>query len=120
VGITLPMTALFNYATVDALAKYLLDEVLFGIINHPSLRVETNRLKLPSGFSRTIAIIGVGCRFPGGVYDWILSGNCSAKEKCDRRSSAAAMDINAYYHPVAEHRKNVRPSRWLYRSGRGI
>ncbi|MGW2635317.1 beta-ketoacyl synthase N-terminal-like domain-containing protein, partial [Streptomyces chattanoogensis] len=71
-GLRLPATTVFDYPTADALAGHLLDE-LFGaeagaetatplpVSGPPSLA------SLPSPTDDPVVIVGMSCRFPGGV-----------------------------------------------------
>ncbi len=59
-GLELPMTLLFDHASPSALAAHLLDRV------RPTEAVEATPAPRPVD-DDPIAIVGVGCRFPGGV-----------------------------------------------------
>ena len=59
-GLELPMTLLFDHASPSALAAHLLDRV------RPAEAVEATPAPRPVD-DDPIAIVGVGCRFPGGV-----------------------------------------------------
>ncbi|QRX89543.1 type I polyketide synthase [Streptomyces noursei] len=61
-GLRLPATAVFDYPTADALAGHLLDE-LFGAETETPLPVSA----LPSLADDPVVIVGMSCRFPGGV-----------------------------------------------------
>jgi polyene macrolide polyketide synthase len=61
-GLRLPATLVFDYPTSAEVARYLLGEVA-GVqdkIGRPSVSVR--------GLDEPIAIIGMSCRYPGGVY----------------------------------------------------
>ena len=65
-GRPLPATLVFDHPTVGALSRYLLDRVL------PPPDAAARALPpAPTPAMRTepIAIVGIGCRFPGGVRD---------------------------------------------------
>jgi len=64
-GKKLPATLLFEHATLDALADHLLSRVL-GLAE-PSRR-GADRARAEAA-DEPIAIVGIGCRFPGGVTD---------------------------------------------------
>ncbi|MEW1672662.1 type I polyketide synthase [Streptomyces noursei] len=61
-GLRLPATAVFDYPTADALADHLLGE-LFGADTAAPLAVSA----LPSLTDDPVVIVGMSCRFPGGV-----------------------------------------------------
>nr|WRX36515.1 hypothetical protein [Cystobacterineae bacterium] len=63
VGATLPVTLAFDYPTVDALTQWLLDDVL--AVKEPETRLTRATQRVAS--DEPIAIVGMGCRFPGGV-----------------------------------------------------
>ncbi|MFE3187282.1 SDR family NAD(P)-dependent oxidoreductase, partial [Streptomyces violascens] len=61
-GLRLPATTVFDYPTADALAGHLLAE-LFGTETETPLPVSA----LPSLTDDPVVIVGMSCRFPGGV-----------------------------------------------------
>ncbi len=61
-GLRLPATTVFDYPTAGALADHLLDE-LFGAEAGTPLPVSA----LPSLTDDPVVIVGMSCRFPGGV-----------------------------------------------------
>ncbi|MFK3985706.1 type I polyketide synthase [Micromonospora sp. NPDC050397] len=64
-GLVLPATLAFDYPNARAIARYLLDQVV-GADDRSPVRAQS----APTGPGRTdepIAIIGMACRFPGGV-----------------------------------------------------
>ncbi|MYQ67521.1 MULTISPECIES: type I polyketide synthase, partial [unclassified Streptomyces] len=62
-GLRLPATVVFDYPTASTLVGYLLDE-LFGVIE-PTAVVPVSAL--PSVADDPIVIVGMACRYPGGV-----------------------------------------------------
>ncbi|MEN3585717.1 type I polyketide synthase [Streptomyces sp. ZYX-F-203] len=62
-GRTLPATLVFDHPTPGELATHLLDEVL-GTTEDPSEDVLVPRAR---ALDEPIAIVGMGCRYPGGV-----------------------------------------------------
>ncbi|MFD7515751.1 SDR family NAD(P)-dependent oxidoreductase [Streptomyces niveus] len=65
VGVDLPVTLAFDHPTPIALAGHLAD-LLHGTAGADAPD-ETAAPALPSAFGEPIAIVGIGCRFPGGV-----------------------------------------------------
>ncbi|KOU46005.1 type I polyketide synthase, partial [Streptomyces sp. WM6378] len=61
-GLRLPATTVFDYPTADALAGHLLGE-LFGTETETPLPMSA----LPSLTDDPVVIVGMSCRFPGGV-----------------------------------------------------
>ncbi|MEU3362529.1 beta-ketoacyl synthase N-terminal-like domain-containing protein, partial [Streptomyces albidoflavus] len=61
-GLRLPATVVFDYPTADLLAGHLLDSVLG---TEPS--VATPVAALPSVADDPVVIVGMACRYPGGV-----------------------------------------------------
>jgi acyl transferase domain-containing protein/NADPH:quinone reductase-like Zn-dependent oxidoreductase/NADP-dependent 3-hydroxy acid dehydrogenase YdfG/acyl carrier protein len=59
-GLQLPATLVFDYPTPLALAQYLVKEVA-GSGSHARVAVRSQ------GTDEPIAIVGVGCRYPGGI-----------------------------------------------------
>jgi acyl transferase domain-containing protein/acyl carrier protein len=66
VGRPLPATLLFDRPTIEALSAYLLEEVL--LLDEAVLPAVEARAAGPA-WDEPIAIIGLGCRYPGGVRD---------------------------------------------------
>ncbi|MFF9123939.1 SDR family NAD(P)-dependent oxidoreductase [Streptomyces sp. NPDC014889] len=75
-GLTLPATLVFDYPTPDQLADHLLDELLgadaIEVFAAPQSTADVN--------DDPVVIVGMGCRFPGGVgspeelWDLLASG----------------------------------------------
>ncbi|HVK84832.1 MAG TPA: alpha/beta fold hydrolase [Kofleriaceae bacterium] len=91
-GRALPATLTFRYPTVDAITGYVLDE-LFGAA--PVAETRTRVI----GEREPIAVIGVGCRMPGGVTSpaqlWaLLEAGVDGTRDIDR------WDMDAIYDPV--------------------
>lgn len=101
VGQSLPATLLFDHPTIDALADYLLNEVL-------SLEGDGGPASNVTGAAamaadEPIAVIGMGCRFPGGVNDletfWsLLDGGVDAVSEIPEDR----WDVEAYFDPDPE------------------
>ncbi|NMO16396.1 type I polyketide synthase [Pyxidicoccus fallax] len=96
VGTSLPATLAYDYPTVDALTKWLLDEVL--VMNEPETRSSKAASRATS--DEPIAIVGMGCRFPGGISDpesfWrLLDNGIDATTEVPR----TRWDVDALYDP---------------------
>ncbi|MDG9721191.1 acyl carrier protein, partial [Streptomyces sp. DH24] len=63
-GLRLPATLVFDYPTVDRLAEFLLGEVLGAKAEAAPPSVAE---RLPSVADDPVVIVGMACRFPGGV-----------------------------------------------------
>ncbi|MER6094251.1 beta-ketoacyl synthase N-terminal-like domain-containing protein, partial [Streptomyces bluensis] len=63
-GITLPATLVFDHPNPNSLTDYLLEQVLGEITEQtPS----PPRAQVATAFDEPVAIVGMGCRFPGGA-----------------------------------------------------
>jgi len=61
-GMQLPTTLLFDHPTPDALARFLAQLLRGNAGNHAPAQV-----RAPGPADEPIAIVAIGCRFPGGV-----------------------------------------------------
>ncbi|HEY3062327.1 MAG TPA: SDR family NAD(P)-dependent oxidoreductase, partial [Chloroflexota bacterium] len=105
IGRTLSATLLFDYPSVDALADFLddlldLDASANGDVPRASpAAAQANRLDL----GKAIAIVGIGCRFPGGAdspdtfWDLLRDGTDAVIDVPSDR-----WDVDAYYDPDPE------------------
>ncbi len=99
VGRELPATLLYDYPTVKALADFLLEKVFVFRAAPAPAKVESKA----AAADEPIAIIGLGCRFPGGVDDaasfWQLlqEGREGVSEVPPER-----WNIDEYYDPNPE------------------
>ena len=100
----LPSTLVFDFPTVEGLSAYLAREALSGLVPYepaPRPAEATSAAVAPAAPAREpIAIIGMGCRFPGGADDpdtffrLLLEGRDAITEVPKDR-----WDIDAYYSP---------------------
>lgn len=99
-GRPLPSTLVFDFPNIERLTHYIASEVLklsTGDEKKQPVVVPDSKLNEP------IAIIGMGCSFPGGASDpesfWqMLQGGISAREEIPRER----WDIETYYDPDPE------------------
>ncbi|QWF78547.1 type I polyketide synthase [Amycolatopsis sp. CA-230715] len=99
VEVPLPATLVFDYPTPVALARFLVGEVLGtgSAVAAPVAGV--------AAADEPIAIIGMSCRFPGGVstpeqfWDLIVSGTDALSDFPDDRG----WDLASLYHPDPDH-----------------
>ncbi|WP_437819486.1 SDR family NAD(P)-dependent oxidoreductase [Sorangium sp. So ce1078] len=106
VGQPLPSTLAFDHPTVAAIARYLLDRAL------PAAAPRAAASPGDALRDEPIAIVGAGCRFPGGARDpasfWRL-----LEQEVDaiREVPGDRWDIDAFYDPDPDA-KGKMTSRW--------
>jgi acyl transferase domain-containing protein/acyl carrier protein len=66
-GYAISTTTLFNYPTINSLTKFLLAEIFIETEAAPEESKEISISSLENTMNEPIAIIGMGCRFPGDV-----------------------------------------------------
>jgi len=102
VGKPVPPTLVFDYPTVEAMTRYLLTGVL--ALEERVAAVQSPAAEAPAS-SEPIAIVGIGCRYPGGVTDpasfWALQrdGRSAIREVPPERWS-----VDALYDPNPDAR----------------
>ncbi|MFF4607979.1 type I polyketide synthase, partial [Streptomyces sp. NPDC001339] len=100
-GLRLPATLVFDYPTATALATYLYGELIGDSTSADGAATATG----PAEPDEPIAIVGIGCRFPGGVSSpedlWrlVASGGDGIAEFPDDRG----WDLEAVYDPEPGH-----------------
>lgn len=97
-GCTLPATTAFEYPTVDALANYLLNDVLALTAPHSKADTRPNE-RLRAGINEPIAIVSMSCRFPGAdtpeaYWHLLQNGRDMAQEIPSFR-----WPVESYYDP---------------------
>ncbi|MFD5396311.1 SDR family NAD(P)-dependent oxidoreductase [Streptomyces sp. NPDC127097] len=99
-GLRLPATLIFDYPTPSAMVRHLREELLGGQAATPAVRAKAVVDDEP------IAIVGMACRFPGGIDSpdalWELlarGGDAIGDFPADR-----GWDVERLYHPDPEHK----------------
>ncbi|MEU3878039.1 type I polyketide synthase, partial [Streptomyces sp. NPDC029704] len=104
-GLRLPATLVFDYPTADALVSFLLDE-LFG---SETAAVVTPAAVLPSVADDPIVIVGMSCRYPGGVASpedlWRLVSD--GVDAVSGFPTDRGWDLEVLYHPDPAHTGTV-------------
>ncbi|WP_346168387.1 type I polyketide synthase [Streptomyces javensis] len=125
-GLRLPATLVFDYPTPTAVARHILGE-LVGSLPAAAETPDLDRTRAtPSVRGATtddepIAIVGMGCRFPGGVrtpeelWQLLISGGDAISGLPDDRG----WDLEGLYHPDPDHRGTAyaREGGFLYDAG---
>ncbi|AGP35405.1 hypothetical protein SCE1572_13250 [Sorangium cellulosum So0157-2] len=93
--VRLPATLAFDHPTVEAMTRYLLD-----LLSPDRESAKPAQPSAPVALEEPIAIVGIGCRFPGGVRDpegfWrLLDEGVDAVEEVPKDR----WDIDAFYDP---------------------
>ncbi|HWN32711.1 MAG TPA: SDR family NAD(P)-dependent oxidoreductase, partial [Pseudonocardia sp.] len=115
VGLRLPASLLFDYPTPTALAEHLRAELL-GEESANEAPVTTTALE-----GEPIAIVGMGCRFPGGVrtpdqlWDLLISGT----DAISGFPTDRGWDLDGLYHADPGHSGTtyVRAGGFLHEAG---
>ncbi|WP_372365772.1 SDR family NAD(P)-dependent oxidoreductase [Candidatus Uabimicrobium sp. HlEnr_7] len=93
IGSELPATLLFDYPNIDAMADYLITDV-FGWQEQQEITTKREQVD-----NEPIAIIGLGCRFPGArnieeFWELLVEGKDAISEVPETR-----WDMDEYYDP---------------------
>ncbi|GHF80512.1 polyketide synthase [Kitasatospora xanthocidica] len=122
-GLRLPATLVFDYPTPRDLARHLLSSIpglARTVVEAPA--VGTPAVTTPSGSDEPIAIIGMACRFPGGVSSpedlWRLVAD--GVDAVGEFPADRGWDVETLYDPdpAAEHKTYTRHGGFLYDAGR--
>ncbi|MEU0929283.1 type I polyketide synthase [Streptomyces malaysiensis] len=123
-GLRLPATLVFDYPTPIAVARHILGEVM-GSEQAGASAVDraraTSSVRKDTTDDEPIAIVGMGCRFPGGVrtpeelWQLLISGGDAISGLPDDRG----WDLEGLYHPDPDHRGTAyaREGGFLYDAG---
>ncbi|MFB9904430.1 SDR family NAD(P)-dependent oxidoreductase [Allokutzneria oryzae] len=98
-GLRLPATVTFDYPTPQALADYIRSELLGAEADVAVVEAISSTVDEP------IAVVAMGCRFPGGVrtpeqfWELLTSGHDAMSQFPTNRG----WDVNGLYHPDPDH-----------------
>ncbi len=99
IGLRLPATLLFDYPTPEVLAGYLRTEVLGALPDGPAVPAATATTDEP------MAIVGMGCRYPGGVRTpedlWELLA--AGEDGISPLPADRGWDVEGLYDPDPDH-----------------
>ncbi|WP_326691542.1 SDR family NAD(P)-dependent oxidoreductase [Streptomyces sp. NBC_01795] len=102
-GLRLPATAIFDHPTTAALAAHLLEQV--GGAATAGATVRTVAGSGARTADEPIAIVGMACRYPGGVVSpedlWELVAG--ARDAIDDFPEDRGWDLEGLYHPDPDH-----------------
>ncbi len=102
-GLRVPATVVFDYPNCTELARYLGTQLLGS--RQPEAAAPTRRTVAVADAEEPIAIVGMSCRFPGGVrspedlWDLVRNGTDAMTGLPEDRG----WDIGALYHPDPDH-----------------
>ncbi|HEX6524143.1 MAG TPA: type I polyketide synthase, partial [Streptosporangiaceae bacterium] len=124
-GLRLPSALTFNYPTPAALAEFLRAEAEAGLSSVTAPDPQATRASVPAvaaADDELIAIVGMACRFPGGVGSpeqlWRLV--CDGKDAIGEFPSNRGWDTDGLYDPDPESPATsyVRTGGFLYDADR--
>ncbi|CAL9649350.1 3-ketoacyl-CoA thiolase (plasmid) [Streptomyces sp. enrichment culture] len=103
-GLRLPATTVFDHPTPLALTDHLVDRLAGGAAPAPAAAVPAS-VRAPAAADEPVAIVGMGCRFPGGVGSpddlWELLE--AERDAVSVLPSDRGWDLDRLYHPDPDH-----------------
>jgi acyl transferase domain-containing protein/acyl carrier protein len=105
-GLQLPATMVFDYPTPEALAAMLAQRLTDdGSANRAAARLGAIRAASAANTDEPVAIVGIGCRYPGGVHSpedlWQLL--VTETDTISEFPTDRGWDLENLYHPDADH-----------------
>ncbi|MFE6522359.1 type I polyketide synthase [Streptomyces sp. NPDC057794] len=67
-GLSLPATVVFDFPNVHDLVRHLLEHLVHDTADEPAAALPATPADSPAHRDEPIAIVSMGCRFPGGVH----------------------------------------------------
>ncbi|MEV4617072.1 beta-ketoacyl synthase N-terminal-like domain-containing protein, partial [Kitasatospora sp. NPDC049258] len=115
-GLQLSATLVFDYPTADALVRHILGELFDG---QPELSVPVT--PQPMAADNPVVIVGMACRYPGGVGSpddlWRLVA--AGEDAVGSFPTDRGWEVESLYHPDPEHAGTsyTRSGGFLYNAG---
>ncbi|WP_407671488.1 type I polyketide synthase, partial [Parafrankia elaeagni] len=119
-GLALPATLVFDYPSVERLSEFVLSRVSGSVVavSEPTAAATS---AMATSDDDQIVIVGMGCRFPGGVdtperlWELVLAG----EDAVGPLPTDRGWDLDSLYHPDPDHAGTsyAREGSFLYDAG---